>query len=271
MSSRESGYVHGHHATVLASHGRRTAANSCGYLLDHLSPGTTLLDVGFGPGSITADLAALVAPSRVVGVERSEDALATARDVVAQRGLTNVELQVGDAYELPFDDDSFDVVHAHQVLQHVGDPVAVLREMARVARRVVAARDADYASMHWYPENGGMSAWAEAYQVTARARGGEPDAGRHLRAWANAAGLADLGEVRVGTSTWTYADDASTGWWGSSQADRVEQSDFHRQLLEAGYDEEQVAAMAAGWRTWAAEPDAYFAMVHGELLVLLEG
>lgn len=269
MSPRESGYVHGHHATVLASHGRRTAANSCGYLLEQLSPGTTLLDVGFGPGTITADLAALVTPGRVVGVERSEDALAAAEAVVGERGLANVELQVGDAYELPFDDDSFDVVHAHQVLQHVGDPVAVLREMARVARRVVAARDADYASMHWHPENAGISAWAAGYQTTARARGGEPDAGRHLRAWANAAGLAALGEVRVGSSTWTYADADSTGWWGRSQADRIEQSDFHRQLLEAGYDEELVTAMARGWREWAAEPDAYFTMVHGELLVLL--
>ena len=42
--------------------------------------------------------------------------------------------QVADAYELPFADDAFDVVHAHQVLQHLTDPIAALREMRRVTR-----------------------------------------------------------------------------------------------------------------------------------------
>ena len=48
---------------------------------------------------------------------------------------------------------SFDVVHAHQVLQHLADPVAALREMRRVCRPggLVAARDSDYAAMAWYP------------------------------------------------------------------------------------------------------------------------
>lgn len=262
-------YVHGHHATVLASHARRTAANSCGYLLPHLGPGTTLLDVGFGPGTITADLAEIVAPGQLVGVERAETALAAAQQVVDERRLGNVELRVADAYALPFADDSFDVVHCHQVLQHVADPAAVLREMARVAKRVVAAREADYAAMHWWPENAGMEAWLEAYRSTARAGGGEPDAGRRLRTWALAAGL-DPARSTVTTTTWTYADAESTDWWGNSQADRVQHSEFRQRLLEHGLGDAEIEAMAAGWREWAAQPDASFTMVHGELLVLLD-
>ena len=55
-------YTHGHSESVLRSHRNRTAANSAAYLLPHLHPGQRLLDVGSGPGTITADLAALVAP-----------------------------------------------------------------------------------------------------------------------------------------------------------------------------------------------------------------
>lgn len=261
-------YVHGHHATVLASHGRRTAANSCAYLLPHLSAGTSLLDVGFGPGTITADLAELVAPGRVVGVESADTAVTAAQQVIDDRELTNVEVRVGDAYALDFADDSFDVVHCHQVLQHVSDPAAVLREMTRVASRVVAAREADYGAMHWWPENTGMGAWLEAYRTTARGVGGEPDAGRRLRAWALAAGI-DPARTTVTSTNWTYADAATVTWWGNSQADRVLHSDFRDRLLEHGHSASDLDTMAAGWREWAARPDAVFTMVHTELLVLL--
>src|SRR3546814_12868616 len=67
----------------------------------------------------------------------------------AERG--GVRFAVGDVYALDADDATFDVVHAHQVLQHLSDPVAALVEMRRVCRPggVVAARDADYGAFTW--------------------------------------------------------------------------------------------------------------------------
>ncbi|MFJ1827210.1 class I SAM-dependent methyltransferase, partial [Streptomyces sp. NPDC088178] len=120
-------YTHGHHESVLRSHRWRTAANSAAYLIDELRPGMTVLDVGCGPGTITADLAALVAPGRVTGVDSAQEVLARAAEEAAERGLDNVEFATADVHALDFPDDSFDVVHAHQVLQHVGDPVRALR------------------------------------------------------------------------------------------------------------------------------------------------
>ena len=55
-------YLHGHQRSVVSSHARRTAADSAAYLLPHLAPVLSLLDVGASPGSVTVDLARLVSP-----------------------------------------------------------------------------------------------------------------------------------------------------------------------------------------------------------------
>ncbi|NEE12494.1 methyltransferase domain-containing protein, partial [Streptomyces sp. SID7499] len=81
------------------------------YLLDELRPGQAVLDVGCGPGTITADLAALVAPGRVTAVDTTRDILGQAAAVAAERGLENIEFTVADVHALDFPDDTFDVVH----------------------------------------------------------------------------------------------------------------------------------------------------------------
>ncbi|MGH3151677.1 MAG: class I SAM-dependent methyltransferase, partial [Streptosporangiaceae bacterium] len=105
---------------MLRSHRWRTAENSAGYLLPHLTSAARLLDVGCGPGTITADLAARA--GEVVAIDAAEDILGQARAEADQRGQANVTFQPGDVYHLDFPDGSFDVVHAHQVLQHLSDP-----------------------------------------------------------------------------------------------------------------------------------------------------
>ena len=72
-------YTHGHAASVLRSHTVRTVADSAAYLLPYLRPGATVLDVGCGPGTITVDIAAHVAPGRVRGIEPVPEPLEHAR------------------------------------------------------------------------------------------------------------------------------------------------------------------------------------------------
>src|SRR5919197_848061 len=103
----EAVYTHGHERAVLRSHQSRTAWNSAGYLLDRLRPGLSLLDVGCGPGTITADLAEIVAPGRVVAVDAAADVLDSAQEFAAERGLANLEFAVGDVHALAFPDGSF--------------------------------------------------------------------------------------------------------------------------------------------------------------------
>lgn len=256
-------YTHGHADSVLRSHRWRTADNSCAYLLPFLAPGTSVLDVGCGPGTITADLAALVAPGQVIGIDASAAVIAAAGDAV---NGGNLSFAVGDVDDLPFDDDSFDVVHAHQVLQHVSDPVAALREMRRVCRPggLVAARDADYAAMAWYPRLPQLDDWMTLYQQVARNNGAEPDGGRYLRHWAHRAGFE---EVTSSASVWCYADQVEREWWGGLWADRVVDSGLAQQALAAGFaDAAGLTALADGWRAWTAHPDAWFAVLNGEIL-----
>lgn len=260
-------YTHGHAESVLRSHRTRTAENSAAYLLPELRPGLSLLDVGSGPGTITAGLAARVAPGRVTALETSDGVLQHTRDEMAGRGCRTVDFVVGDVLALDFRAASFDVVHAHQVLQHLADPVAALREMVRVCRPggLVAARDGDYGGFIWYPQNPGLERWNELYHAAARANGGEPDAGRRLLAWARAAGCRD---VRTSSSTWCYGDPASRAEWGGMWADRIVSSDIAAQLLSSGLaTADELRQIAAAWHDWAAEPDGWFSLLHGEILI----
>lgn len=259
-------YTHGHHESVLRSHRWRTAENSAAYLLGELKPGMSVLDVGCGPGTITADLAALVAPGVVTGVETNQDILDQAAGAARERGLENVSFAIADVHALDFPDDSFDVVHAHQVLQHVGDPVQALREMRRVCRPggIVAARDSDYAAMTWYPEVPGLEAWLALYRQVARANGGEPDAGRKLLSWARQAGFTDITPT---AAAWCYATPESRSWWSGLWADRTVASSYAQKVVEAGHaTAEDLAAAAAAWRAWAEEGDGWFMVPHGEVL-----
>lgn len=259
-------YPHGHHASVLRSHRRRTAENSAGYLLPRLRPGLRLLDVGCGPGTITAGLAERVAPGPVTAVDAAPAALAAARAETARRGLAGIAFAVGDATALGFADASFDVVHAHQVLQHLADPVRALRELRRVCRPdgVVAVRDADYAAMTWYPRPPGLDRWQALYQRVARAAGGEPDAARRLPGWARRAGFA---EVTASASVWCFATEEDRRWWSGLWSERTVSSAFARLALDGGHaTRADLAAIADGWRAWGADPDGWFAVLHGELL-----
>jgi ubiquinone/menaquinone biosynthesis C-methylase UbiE len=259
-------YTHGHHDSVLASHRTRTARDSAAYLLPCLAAGQRLLDVGCGPGTITLDLAERVAPGEVVALDREAGLLEGVEGLAAERGLDNVTTAAGDVYELPFADASFDVVHAHQLLQHLSDPVAALREMRRVTRMggLVAARDADYAALTWYPEEPRLERWLAVVRGVARANGAEPDAGRRLLAWAQAAGFS---LVTPSASTWLFADEARRSWWAETWAQRMLRSALAEQAQEAGLaTSDELTRIAHGWREWATHPDAWFAVLHGEIL-----
>ena len=257
-------YIHGHHDSVLRSHRWRTVENSAAYLAPRLRPGILLLDVGCGPGTITAELADLVAPGEVTGIDRAGGVLDEARAAMGDR--VNVTIMEDDVMALSAPDDHFDVVHAHQVFQHLPDPVGALREVARVCRAdgLIALRDVVYESMTWFPESPGLTRWLELYLEVARSTGGSPDAGRRLRSWVREAGCT---EVDAGADTWAYTSEADRQWWGSLWADRVVSSSFATEALRLGLaDRSELDELSVAWREWAEAEDGWFAMLHGWIL-----
>ncbi|MFD7334826.1 class I SAM-dependent methyltransferase [Streptomyces violascens] len=259
-------YTHGHHESVLRSHTWRTAANSAAYLVGELKPHMRVLDIGCGPGTISADLAALVPDGHVTAVDHAPGIVEQARAYAAGRGLGNMSFAVADVHALDFPDDTFCVVHAHQVLQHVGDPVQALREMRRVTRPggIVAVRDSDYGAFTWFPEAPALDGWLELYHRVARANGGEPDAGRRLKSWALEAGYID---IRASASTWCFATEEERAWWSGLWADRTVASSYAELAVDGGHaTADELTAISESWREWGRRDDAWFMVPHGEIL-----
>ena len=258
-------YTHGHHESVLRSHRWRTAENSCGYLLPALRPDHSLLDVGCGPATVTADLATRV--RSIVGIDPSDAVIE-----VARRDHPGLDLRVDDLFghdptiggRRGRSPRLYDVVHAHQVIQHLDDPVSALRQMAALATELVAVRDSDYTAFQWEPASPVLDRWRELYLAVCRRNGAHPDAGRHLLRWAHEAGLRN---VRYSTSAWTFSTPADVTWWADLWAERAVHSDFAAQAVEYGLaSADELRAISDGWRAWGQAPHAHIAIVHGELL-----
>ena len=98
-----------------------------------LRPGYHVLDIGSGPGHMVAEISPHVRPGgSVKGVDSAESAVTLARQRLTS--FDNVEFVQGDAYRLPFENSSFDVVMSSQVFEYLDNVVAALSEIFRVLK-----------------------------------------------------------------------------------------------------------------------------------------
>ncbi|MGG5174946.1 class I SAM-dependent methyltransferase [Pseudarthrobacter sp. J1763] len=259
-------YTHGHHESVVNAHASRTAQNSAAYVIPYLTEGAKVLDVGCGPGTITCDFAELVGSGHVTGVDRAPEVVEHAQSLASQRGVKNATFETGNIYDLDFEAETFDVVHAHQVLQHLSDPVEALREMRRVAKPggIVAVREADFHGVSWYPDVPELDEWMDLYQRLARRNSAEPDAGRRLVSWAQAAGFTD---VAPSSSNWLYATGQQRRWQARVWGERVLHSAFAEQALAYNLAEQRdLERISAGWHRWGSTDDGWFLIPNGEVI-----
>lgn len=267
MTTNPDRYTHGHDDSVLQAHRTRNVADSAAYLVPYLQAGQRLLDLGSGPGTITVELAELVGPAgAVVGVDTAAEIVAQAQELAQQTGIA-VEFHTASAYELPFADSTFDVVHAHQVLQHLSDPVAALAEARRVVKDggLIAVRDADYGAMAWYPPAEGLDHWNTLYHEVTAQNGAQCDAGRYLVSWFAAAGFAPT-ELEVTASGWVYWGETQQVW-GELWARRTLESDFGRQAKEYGLaDDVALEEISQAWSDWSRADSGFFSVPHTEVV-----
>lgn len=264
-------YTLGYADSVLNSQRWRCMANSAAYFASELRAGLHVLDVGCGPGSITLELAQRVRPGRVVGIDIAPEVLVQARGVAARDKIENVEFRQASVYNirpsLPGQQpQAFDVVHAHQVLMHLPDPVLALREMLEMTRPggVVAARDGDLGSAIWWPSDPRLDRWLKILRQVMLAAGAQPDAGRQLAAWAHTAGAS---QVRSSASVWCFTLPSDRAWWGEMWAARMTSSAITGLAIEGGYaTHAELSEIAAAWRAWATNPHGWFAITSGEIV-----
>jgi len=244
---------------------RRAAREVAGFLLPHLRSGMRLIDCGCGPGNVTADLAGVVDPGDVVGIDISERDLESGRALVRDRGIGNVTFQVASVYELPFPDGSFDVAFAHALLQHLGDPLAALKEMRRVLRPGGLAGIADPA---WHralraPTNPILDAWDALRTRTIAHNGGSPFYASNQRALLREAGFRQTegGAWMAGADRSGAAGTLDTTR-SSAQAHLARLRGSVEQLaLQQGWaSQEELDAMADALVAWGDRPDAFYAL-----------
>ena len=268
MAKPSNVYVADHSKAVLGFHGARTAANSAAYLLGSIRPDMQICDVGCGPGSITTDLAELVPNGQVIGVDMGDDVVEKARSIAAERGIKNVRFQVADAYSLDFPDHTFDIIHCHQVLQHLADPVGALREWRRVTKPggIVACREGDVDSATHFPEIKAVSDFKDVYMKTARSRGCEPNGGRHLVSWARKSGI-ERSCITATASVWCFSSPGERSFWSKNWADRLLTSSLAKNMMDGGFaTQEDIDRFIEGWRQWEADDDGWYTFTQGEIL-----
>ena len=239
-------YTNGHGEAALNFMKRRTLEVYGCFFLPFLKPGQQILDLGCGPGTMTAGLARRVGPhGSVVGVDRSDDQFKDAR--VLAEGLP-VTFRAMDAYHLDFPEGLFDRIFSHALFEHLARPVAVLEEAYRVLKTggVIGLRSPDWGGMIVHPDDARTRAALTARLELQTSNGGNVHAGRHLHEWLEEAGFTS---IQLSANYEIYPDNTLIVRHIASQ---LEKDDQH--------------GHAAAWRAWGENPRAMFAQAWFEAI-----
>jgi SAM-dependent methyltransferase len=196
MTSTRSRYLHGTHPREQKRLARlNTLINRASLRELAIGGGERILEVGSGLGQFARDMARAAGPGgRVIGIERSREQIAGAGRAARSAGETGlVEWRPGDALDLPLrrgEWGRFDLAHARFLLEHVPDPLRVVRGMVRAVRpggRIVLEDD-DHDVLRLWPEPAGFTPLWNAYMRSFDRLGCDPAAGRRLVALLHEAG-----------------------------------------------------------------------------------
>jgi len=174
-------YTPGYSAPILSFMEQRTADTHAGFFLPQLMPGWRVLDAGCGPGTITLGLARKVATGFVTGIDVEDSQFAKSREQAEREGL-NVEFRKASVYQLPFQDECFDAVFSHALLEHLSDPRAALAELRRVLKPggLIGVRAGDMGGILIDSESEGPAQGLATYLANREKNSGDPLVGRKL-------------------------------------------------------------------------------------------
>jgi ubiquinone/menaquinone biosynthesis C-methylase UbiE len=216
-----------------------------------LEPGTRLLEVGAGAGAVLAVLGQEFPGIRLTGIDIEPTQLEYARGHLERAGV-EATLAEADALALPFEDESFDHVWMMWFLEHVADPVGVLREARRVLVRggAITAIEVDYSTARAEPSTPGIDTLFSA-MVRGMATSGWSDAGTRLPGWLREAGFREVDEGE--RPFWWQAEDLAVQ---SRYAAGVMESALEALTQLPGASEEELRAGLEDVRNLAGQPGA---------------
>ncbi len=233
------------------------------FLVPHLRPGLDVLDAGCGVGSIALDVAPLVAPGRVVGIDVDVVQIEAARRSAAERGIDNADFRTGSLVGMPFEDASFDVVYANAVLMYLRDQVAALAEMRRVLRPdgLAAVSDDDVGTMVMTPESPDLRLGPELFQRAVAHEGGNSTYSRHLRALMLEAGFTRT--QGFATAPEVYGDAESTRWFAEVAIGVLGAPSMAQVVVDEGWaSRDELDRVLAALRDWGERKDAFAAWLY---------
>jgi ubiquinone/menaquinone biosynthesis C-methylase UbiE len=239
----------------------RAATEFAAFLLPHLKPGMSVLDVGCGPGSITLGLAVAVAPGPVVGLDIERAHVENAMKLASESGVHNVRFEVGDAYTLPVPDASFDAVFAHALLIHLAEPVRALREFRRVLRPggVAAVREREVGLPCIIEPPSRHMDQCLALFVQFLGLRGSPGYSRRLRSLMLEAGFA---RAEAHATSESFGSPETMPELLRTIDSLFRSGAFRRAADENGWaDAAKLGEVIEGAHAWAERPDAFFALV----------
>ena len=253
-------------ATIQRSYTNRDAVQVADFLVPRLSEGMSLLDCGCGPGPLTLGFAELVAPGRVVGIDIEPTMIDQANQLKSDGGPDNLEFQVGDIYDLSFEDGEFDVVFSSAVIEHLSDPVRALREVLRVTKPggIGAVIRTDWSFPFIVPECPELSRFFELFEGGFNRIGGSLNRGRFLSAHMREAGF-DVVEFQTNMSQLLGQSAASAS--AETYISWIENIPLFQESIELGITTDaELKSMVNGIREWAKHPDAYLSLARGHAI-----
>jgi SAM-dependent methyltransferase len=203
-----------------------------------------VLDCGCGPGTITIDLAELVSPGHVIGIDLEPAQLRFPHERAKQQE-TNASFVAASIYNLPLSDGQFDAVFAHALFEHLRQPGRALLEMKRVLRSsgIVGIRSPDWGGWLIYPPSPLLEQGFHLFKQIQIANGGDPHVGRQLKGLLREAGFS---KIRISASYELFDDlPAFVEWLANC-------------LELRGYTELRQRAQEV--RAWSEHPDALIAV-----------
>lgn len=239
------------------------ALKSLDFVLPYLKPGMSVLEGGSGPGAVTFEIAKNVPGGSVLGIDINRELVEANNKKARELGLSSLKFETANLLDLPYEENSFDLVYMQAVLVHVTEPETALAECMRVLKDGgrILAKEPIMDRAYMAPENPLFLESFELIQRTIKSFGGDPSVGRRLWPLLDGAGFKEI----FISSTWEQPESLDEwpafymGWV------RAMEGDVGAIVLKNGWaDEKKLEEIGRAWTVFSESKKGYAGSPWGE-------